>query len=802
MTDKPYELKPEELRKSCNPDIFKFETTEEIEEEKALIGQERAVHSIDFGLNMKGNGYNIYVSGIPGTGRNTTILRKVKEIAKNEPAPEDICYLHNFENPDEPKALKLPSGVGFQLHKDTQDLIEELEEEMHKAFTGKEYEEKKKEVIEDTKSESERLTSELEEYAQSKGFTIQQTLTGLTVIPLKDGKPMKKKDYEKLSDQEKKDLEERQKEIYDKIYSYSRKVKGIQKKTRKQIEELDKKIAMYVIGHLIDDLKEKYDEYEIVVDHLDRIVDDILNNLDQFKKEEQSGQLSFMQARASKKNILNKYKVNLLVEHNKSEGAPVVVEQNPTYHNLIGKTEYKAQFGFLSTDFNMIKPGAVHKANGGYLILQAMDILKDYYAWEALKKIIDNKEVKIESLRERFGLVSTETLKPEPVSVDLKIIIIGNPVIYHLLYIYDEEFKKLFKVKADFDTTMRKNEDLVHKYARFIAEKTKKEKLLPFENHAVAEIVDYSSRISDHKRKLTARFIEIADIIRESDYWAKKEDSEKVARKHVKKALDEKIYRSNLIEDKIRELIEENTLFVDTDGEKEGQINGLSVVSLGDYMFGRPSRITARTYVGKKGVINIEREAKMSGKIHSKGVMILGGYMGDKYGQDKPLTFSASICFEQSYSGVDGDSASSTELYSILSSLSEVPLRQDIAVTGSLNQKGEIQPVGGINQKIEGFFKVCKIKGITGKQGVIIPKENVKHLMLSDEVIESVKQEKFHIYPIEHVDQGIEILTGVKAGQRKEDGTFPKDTINYRVDNKLKRFSKVAKEFGEKEKGK
>lgn len=800
MQAKINELKPEDLRSECDPKIFNFKTTADIKDADVIINQDRAMKAIDFGLNIKSNGFNLYISGIPATGRNTMVLKKIKKIAEKEPVPEDICYLHNFKNNDEPNVLKLPPKMGSQLKKDMEELIKELEIEIQKAFSGKDYEDKKKEVLAKIRIEKEKISVELENDANSKGFMLQQSLTGLVVIPLKAGKPMKDRDYAKLSENERRNLDNAQKELHEKIHDFSRKIRDIQRRMKNEIEELDKKIVFFTMWLLIDDIKNKYRAYKIIIQHLDNVVKDILDNLSYFKKYESDEQPFIMPAEDSRKNLLTKYKVNLLVDNSLTKGAPVVVEDNPTYYNLIGKIEHIAQMGVLSTNFTMIKPGSVLTANGGYLVLQAMDILKEYFSWEALKKVIKYKKAKIENLSDRYGLIATTTLKPEPVSVDLKVIIIGNPYIYQLFYIYDEDFRKLFKIKADFDTSIKKSKSVLNKYAQLIATKCKEENLLPAKNDAVAELIDYSSRVSEHKEKLTAKFLEVEDILRESNYWAKKDSAKVIKRKHVKKALAEKIYRSNMIESKIQELIKENTIYIDTDGKLAGQINGLAILDMGDYVFGKPSRITAKTFIGKGEVMNIEREIELSGKIHSKGVLILSSYLGYTFAQDKPLTFCGSICFEQLYDEIDGDSASSTELYCLLSSLSEVPLRQDIAVTGSVNQNGEVQPVGGINEKIEGFYKVCKIKGITGKQGVMIPHSNIKHLMLNDEVVKAVKENKFHIYPAKTIKQGIEILTGIKAGTRRKNGKFQKGTINYMVDKKLKKYADLSYKFGKEEK--
>lgn len=606
MTNKKNKgLKVKQLRNECDPRIFKFKTTDELKETDIIIDQERAMKSIDFGLELNSDGFNIYISGVTGTGRNTTIQEKIKMIAEKKPVPADICYLYNFDSHDEPKSLKLPAGLGIQFKKDMDELLKELEQEIQKAFSGKDYEDKKKEVVEKVKQEREELSLSLEEEARSRGFTIQQSLTGLVVLPLKDGVPMKDEDYKKLAEEEKDRLDKDQKEIHDKIYEFSRSIRKIQVKMKNEIEELDKKIAFFTMWLIIDDIKSKYKTYDVIIHHLDMVVEDILNNVNFFKKFEEDNPQAAMQLANSRSALFDKYKVNLFVDNANTKGAPVIIEDNPTYRNLIGTIEHVAQMGVLSTDFTMIKPGSVHRANGGFLVLQAMDIFKDYFAWEALKKIIKYKKVKIENLGDIYGLISTATLKPEPVEVNLKIVIIGNPYIYHLLYIYDEDFKKLFKVKADFDITINKSRSILNKYAQLIATKCRQEDLLPMKSDAVAKVIDYSARISEHKNKLTAKFLDIQDIIRESNYWAKADKSKVIQKKHIARALEEKAYRSNMIENKIQEMIEEDTIFVDTTGKEVGQINGLAVMDFGDYSFGRPSKITAKTFIGKGDKWNI-----------------------------------------------------------------------------------------------------------------------------------------------------------------------------------------------------
>lgn len=789
------ELSPEEAKSAVNLDVFTFQSTNEVKPRDKIINQERAESAMDFGLKIKSDGFNLFISGPTGTGRNTSLLRIVREIAKTEPVPDDICYLYNFDRPDEPKVLKLPCQQGRRFQDDMEGLIKIVKIEIQKAFDSKEYEEHKRMIIDDYESKKGALSDEFENFAKSKGIGIKQTITGIVLVPIYKDKELTESEYQKLSDQDKQEMNKRQDEVQAALDEFLRKVRILEREAREQIGELDKSIITYSIGHLIDDFKEKYKQYEGIKTHLGQIKQDILENLDSFKKEERKTEIPFLEEAFPEANILNRYKVNLLIDNSQLKGAPVIVEHTPTYVHLIGKIEHRARLGILFTDFTMIKPGSIHMANGGYLVIQAIDILRNYFAWDALKKVIKNKEVRIEDVSERFGLASTIAIRPQAVSVNFKVIVIGHPFVYYLLYMLDDDFRKLFKVKADFSPMMDKNQDSMNQYSWFVSMTSQKEKLLGFNKEAVGRIIEYSSRMVQDKDKLSAKFGEIVDILRESNYWAQKDGAGLVDKKHIDKAFEEKVYRSNMIEKRIQELIQENTLIIETEGESIGQLNGISVLDMGDYSFGMPSRITARTYLGRGQLINIEREAKLSGNIHSKGVLILNGYIGEKFGQNKPLALAASICFEQTYQEVEGDSASSAELYCLLSSLSELPLAQNIAVTGSVDQRGKIQPVGSINEKVEGFFAVCKTRGLSGKHGVIIPRQNVKNLVLKDEVIDAIRDKKFHVYPVETIDEGIEILTGVPAGRVQKDGTYPKATVYNKVDAKLRDYAHTLKTF-------
>jgi len=782
-------LKPNELKNICNASSFPFKTTEDYVLEHEPPHQERAVNAIDFGLNLKSEGYNIFVCGAAGTGRNTQVNKAVNEIAAGLKTPEDWLYVYNFLQEDEPIAITLPAGRGRIFKADLEELIDELKVEIPKAFASEDYEKRKHELLKEYKKERDDTLQKIEDKAYKKGFVLKQSATGVILVPRKDEEPMSSEEYENLPEEEKEKTEKKKNELHIKIEQVLGEVRNMEKEAKARIKELEKEIGLFSVKHIIDELRFKYREFENVVEHLNRVQEDIVNDIDAFREEEEEGAQGLFGVKPQKKNTFFKYKVNVLVDHRHSEGAPVVREANPTYYNLIGRIEYVAQFGAMSTDFSMIAAGALHKANGGYLVLQAMDVLNNFMAWDALKRVIRNKEIKVEDINEQYRLVSTTSLKPKSIPCDIKIIMVGPPWLYQVLYKYDEEFRKMFKVKADFDIEMDRDNEKVGKYSAFIKERCESEGLRHFERGAVAKVIEYGSRLVEDQEKLSARFMSIADILREANYWASHGHAEFVEGHHVEKAIHEKIYRSSMIEEKISELIEKNVLMIDVEGSAVGQINGLAVYDIGDYMFGKPSRITTRTYMGKSGVVDIERQVKMGGSIHSKGVLILSGYFGEKFAQDSTLSLSASICFEQSYDGVDGDSASSTEAYSLLSSLSGVPIRQDIAVTGSMNQHGMVQPIGGVNEKIEGFYHICKIKGLKGKQGVMIPESNVKHLMLKDEVIEAVKKGKFNIWSVATVDEGIEILTGKKAGKANSKGKYPQGTINYLVDKKLCEYS-------------
>ncbi len=791
------------LRNDCDPNSFSFNDTAEIQPLHGIIGQERAVKAMEFGLRIKIRGYNLYMSGLTGTGKTSYAKNYIEKIAEKEKIPDDWCYIHNFDKPNQPLALNLPAGLGKVFQKDMDDFIKILKVEINKAFDSEDYEKEKSVILKEFQDKRSVLIEQLNDDAEKQGFKVKTTNAGIYFLPIIEGKPLSEDEFGELDDRMKQEISEKSNEVQIKTIDIIRRIKNVEKDAEEKVEEWENKIALFAVGMHINDLKEKYKEHGKITNYLEKLQEDILSNLDDFVEEEPSEeqqQIIIPWVKKSSESPADKYKVNLLVDNSELQGAPVIVDYNPTYYNLLGKLEYENEFGTMTTDFSMIKAGLFHHANGGYLILQAKDVINNVQSWEALKRVLKTKEITIENMKEQMGLVAVSALKPEPIPVQMKVILVGSAYLYQALYEYDEDFRKLFKIKVDFDDEMDRNGENELKLARFIASFCQRENTLNFHKSAVARIVEYSSRLVEDQNKLSTRFNDIVEILSEASTWADIEGAGCVDESHVKKAILEKNYRSNKYDKKLLELLEDGTIIIDTDGEVVGQINGLSILDMGDYEFGKPSRITANTYMGESGIVNIEREIEMSGTSHTKGVLILCGYIGQKYAQEIPLSLSGSLCFEQLYNGVDGDSASSAELYSIISSLAEVPIKQSIAVTGSVNQKGEIQPIGGATYKIEGFFELCKLRGLNGKHGVIIPYQNVKNLVLNDEVVEAVKAKKFNIYPVKTIDEGIEILTGLKAGQKGKDSNYPEGTINYKVYQKLRRFAKTVVNFAKDEK--
>jgi len=805
MVDKVYEEVPiEKLRWRCDPEALPFETTQTIQACEEIIGQERAQEAIRLGLNIHSVGYNIFVTGLTGTGRFTTIKCILEELNIRGKIPNDFCYVNNFKNPDMPHMLSLPPGQGNAFKKEMETLIETLKKKIPFMFENETYLNKKKEVVEKFRNKQAEMFREFEKKVNKEGFALVQVQMGPYsrpgIFPLVEGNPVNIEQLQsmveenKFSKEELEKLKEKQVQLINELEDIFKETRKAEKEIKEELTSLDNEVISPAVKDSISDIKEKFG-YEKVRQYLDEVQEDILTNLGRFREKEETPSPIPGLVLPQPVDSFSEYQVNVLVDNSETKGAPIIVETTPNYRNLFGTIERVVErSGIWKTDFLHIKAGSFLGANGGYLIFNALDALMEPWVWPALKRTLKNQVIEIQTY-DPFYFFSTSALKPEPIECNTKVILIGDAQIYYLLYGLDDDFKKIFKIKADFDSVMNKDNDKIQQYASFIRKICDEDKLRPFDKMGIAAVVEHGVRITGRQKKLSTRFHLIADLLREANYWAEKDGSDVVTEKHVDKAIDKRNYRVNLIEEKIQEMIDDGTILIDSDGRVVGQVNGLSVYNLGDYMFGKPSRITAKTSLGKAGIINIEREAEMSGPIHNKGVYILTGYLRGKYAQDKPITMSASLCFEQSYSGIEGDSASSTEIYALLSSISGLPLRQDIAVTGSVNQKGEVQPIGGVNEKIEGFFDVCKAKGLTGKQGVMIPHLNIDDLMLRKDVVEAVKERKFRIYPVKTIDQGIEILTGVEAGEKLENGRFKEGTVSDLVDKKLRELGSKIKEF-------
>ncbi|MBN1272166.1 MAG: AAA family ATPase [Candidatus Aminicenantes bacterium] len=791
-------LSPEKLRWTLDPKELPFDSSDECEQCEGIIGQERALKAIRTGLEIKSLGYNIFITGMVGTGRTTTIKQLLEKLEKTGKTPDDIIYVNNFDNPNEPMLIMLPAGKGRRFREAMNRMIEMLKTNIPEMLKSNYYTERRDQILQEQQNKQQEHLKQFEEEVAKEGFAVIQVQMGLYVrpdlVPLVDGKPTPFNKVEALVRQgkfEKEKLEKLRKkygELSEKLEKVLITMKKIEQETSKLLKEWDSQSITPIIKGAVDEIRNKFKDEKIVT-YLDDVEQNLIQDINLFKVQKKEG---------PEKQIgdpFTLYKVNLLIDNAEQKNEPVVMETNPNYNNLFGSIEVSSsRYGILETDFSKIKSGSFLKANGGYLVINALDALIEPGVWNTLKRSLRNQIFEIQNFASLY-LISTTTLKPEPIPIDVKVVMISDTDIYNLLYYLDKDFKKIFKIKAEFDSEMKKEKNSLLEYTSFIKKICIDDKLMPLNREGIAAVCEYGTRLAGRQHKLSTRFNIIADVLREASYWAKNENAKQINRSHVEKAIDGRFDRISLIEDKVQELIEEETILIDTKGSVVGQVNGLSVYLLGEFAFGKPTRITARTSVGRAGVINIEREADMSGRTHNKGVLILAGYLRGKYAQNKPFSLSASLAFEQSYGGIDGDSASSTEVYAILSSLAELPLRQDIAVTGSLNQKGEIQPIGGVNEKIEGFFEVCKAKGLSGSQGVIIPVQNIKNLMLKKEVVENVEKGRFHIYPIKTIDEGISILTGIEAGTMKEDGTFEEGTVHYLVDEKLKYLAQSWKTF-------
>lgn len=786
------ELNPDKLRKVIATTVLNWKQIREKHPLRPIIGQERALKALEFGIGNKSGGFNIYVSGYPGSGKLKAVNHFLGEKARLETSPGDWCYVNNFKDPYYPKMLSLQQGGAEIFKNEISKLIEEVKKALIKAFESKEYADKRQNIIDEFQQKEIELFKDIYKKASDSNFAIRRTPIEIIVLPTDEsGSHIVGKKFRKLDKKKQEEILKKQRKLKEELLSLLRKNLDIERASNTSLMQLEENVALYAIESLLEELQEKYKEFNDVLSYLEDVKNDIIKHLSDFLD------ISKNQGRFStqRDHRYMKYEVNVITNNSDLKGAPILMELNPTYNNLFGKVERESDMGTFITNFTLIRGGALHKANGGYLIIPLKELLLNYFSWDSLKRALKNNKVIIEDVSERFGFLSTKSLKPDPIPLNVQIILIGSPRLYYLLHEWDDDFKELFKVKAEFDTSMDYSLQNIKDFAAVIQKIERENDLLPLNDEAIASVIEQASRMAQDQNKISIKFGEISNILLEAHHYSQLETEDKITSDHIKKAIDAKYFRSNLIQEKINEMIKRKKLMITLTGLKIGQINGISVLDLGDISFGRPIKITASVASGKKGLIDIEREAKLGGPIHTKGVLILLGYLVEKYAQNKPISLFASLVFEQSYSEIEGDSASSAELYAILSSLSQLPIKQGIAVTGSINQKGEIQPVGAINEKIEGFFEVCRQAGLSGEHGVIIPKSNEENLMLKQEVVQAVKEGKFHVWSISTIDEGIEILMGRPAGKQLKDGSFSKKSIHYLVDSRIEELNKNMKRY-------
>ena len=787
------ELNYKQLKMTCNPEVFKFDTTQELEPIQTGIGQDRGIKALEFGIQVDVKGYNLYLEGPSGVGKTMYTKNYLDKIAAKKKTPSDWCYIYNFDNPNEPIAVSLPAGQGKQFKEDMAGFIKEIRKDIQKTFNADDFEKEKALIKQEFEAKRSALLEKLNEEASKYNFQVKSAQNGIYMMPIVNGKTIEEEEFDKLDDSVKQEYEQKSVIVQEQIMNVIGQIKEIERQSDKKISEWQSNVALLTVNVHINFLKSKYKRNKKINKFLNDVKQDVLKNIPTFLEDETKQPQSPVQNPAMKKPdpCLN-YRVNLFVDNSNREGAPVIMDSNYTYHNIFGSLEYENYYGALKTDHTMLKPGLMQQANGGYIIFQAKDLLSNGACYEALKKALRVKQLGIENTHDQRSSMVMVSLKPEPIPLDLKVILIGSASIYQTLLTMDNDFRKLFKIKVEFEDDAPATNENLNKLARIIHGFCEHAEMPHLDAGAMARLVEYASRLAGSHHKISTRFDDLIQVAAEAATWAKLGKSKVVTAEFVQKALDERIDRVKKYDTRYIEMIKENSLLINTSGFEVGTLNGLTVMTIGDYTFGKPAKITVNTYTGKNGVINIEREVEISGPSHSKGVLILTGYLGEMFAQDIPLSLTASICFEQLYNGVDGDSASSTELYGLLSSLSGIPINQSIAVTGSVNQKGQIQPIGGVNEKIEGFFQICKMRGLDGSHGVMIPIQNVEHLQLSDEIVEAVKNKEFHIYSVSTIEEGIEVLTGVPAGKKDKDGHFPVGTINYLVYEKLKKYAKIS----------
>lgn len=786
---KPKPLRYDHLRRRVDETSLDFDPDRQFPSQDGIIGQPRAVKALRFGLEIQDAGFNIFVSGPRGIGKMTAVESFLQRMAETKPAPDDWCYVHNFDDSYKPRAIRLPAGTGREFQRDIRRFVDFIRREIPKLFESDEYTAKRADIVRGINTQRTQIVKSIAGRAFQQGFMLQTTPVGVLVIPTRDGHPMSEEDWNKQPEDVRRDMVDKRDALQQELQDAMKATRDAERETNQALRSLDRQTVILHIAGVVDEFREKYHTMDDVWAFLHALQTDLLDNLDAFRSDDGSNQ-------DEREAVLNNYDVNLLVDNAKQHGAPVVVELHPTYTNLFGRVEKEMEGGAVYTDFSMIKAGAFHRANGGFLVLPAEDLLRHVMSWDGLKRALKTQSIQIEEPGESLGVSVSKTLRPEEIPLDVKILIVGRPMFYYMLHELDDDFPELFKVKADFDVTMDRTEANVAEFLTFLSGLCHKERLLPLDRTAAARMLEYAGRLADDQEKISTHFGAVADVLRESNFWAMQEESTVIRESHIRKTLDEKLYRSNLYEDHFKDYVSKNILLIDVSSRVTGQVNGLSVLKLGEYEFGKPSRITASVSPGGDGIVDIERQVDLGGPIHSKGVLILAGYLGNVFAQKKPMNLSARLAFEQSYEGVEGDSASSTELYALLSALSGLPIDQGIAVTGSVNQIGEVQAIGGVNEKIEGFFDVCRIKGLNGSQGVMIPHSNVQNLMLREDIVEAAKSGRFRVWAVATIEEGIEILTGKPAGRRDRNGRFPADSVFDLVERRLDAFSESVKKFG------
>lgn len=793
------ELRTDELRRTLDPNSLPFPTTAEVAPLVGTIGQPRALDAIEFGLGVETHGFNLFVVGAPGTGRRTTALDYLHSRAATLPVPDDWVYVHDFAVPDRPRAIRLPPGSGARFAADMVEFVATARREIPRAFESEDYDRQRREALAEANAHQEALEAELVDFAAGRGFALQVGLTGIVSIPLVDGKPITREEYAHLDDARREKITRAGAEIEEHTAVYARRLHQSAKEAAEKVQELEREVALFATGPLFRELEERYADLQEVLAYLDGVKREMIARLDDFRGESEQ-QPAMLAALGGQHPSFERFGVNVFVDNSSNGGAPVVAEGNPTYYNLLGRIQYRATLGAMVTDFQEIKPGAVHRGSGGFLVLDVLDVLRHPFAWDGLKRALRSSEARIENLAEEFAGMPSATLRPEPIPVSVKVVLIGTPAVYRLLQELDDDFRELFKVKAEFSPELEWNRRHHLNYAAFVSRWVRENDLLHFDRGAVARLIEHGARLRESKHRLSARMMDISDVVSEASYWARRHGRPVVGADDVERAIAKRDYRSNLLEERIRELIDDGTLVIDTKGTRVGQLNGLAVLDIGDHAFGRPTRVSARVSIGRGSIASIEREIELSGPIHSKGFLILSGYLAATYAQEAPLALSASVTFEQSYDEIEGDSASAAELVALLSALAEAPLDQGIAMTGSVDQHGRIQAVGGVNHKIEGFFSTCKARGLTGTQGVIIPATNVRNLMLGREVVDAVAQGRFHVWSVRTVDEALGLLTGKTPGRRRRDGSYPPGTVHGRVQERLAAYGERMHPESEEEK--